>query len=100
MKCEEQGSSGSKKSADNLISDRDFVKLIDVHVAKAMRCEEKSQRCAAEPSGKELEEALLILSESLLLQQTRQHSSLISLLSVNPTVIEDKAAKGASTSAA
>ena len=33
------------------------MKLYDVHVAKAMRYEEKSQRHATEPSGKELEEA-------------------------------------------
>ena len=39
--------------------------------AKAMRCEEKSQRCAAEPVGNELEEALSIQSESALLQQPR-----------------------------
>ena len=64
------------------------MKLNDVRVANAMRYEEKSQRDAAEPSGKELEEALFILSESLLLQQTRQHSSPINLLSVNPTFIE------------
>ena len=31
---------------------------------KAMRCEEKLQRCAAEPVGNELEEALSIQSES------------------------------------
>ena len=39
--------------------------------AKAMRCEEKSQRCAAEPVGNELEEALSVQSESALLQQPR-----------------------------
>ena len=34
-----------------------------------MRCKEKSLRCAAEPVGNELEEALFIQSESALLQQ-------------------------------
>ena len=42
-------------------------KLNDMSFAKAMRCEEKSQRCAAEPVGNELEEALSIQSESALL---------------------------------
>ena len=46
-------------------------KLNDMCVAKAMRCEEKSQRCAAEPAGNELKEALSIRSESALLQQPR-----------------------------
>ena len=40
-------------------------------VAKAMKCEEKSQKRAAELSGNELEEALSILSESALLQRLR-----------------------------
>ena len=38
-------------------------------VAKDMKCEEKSQKRAAECSGNELEEALSILSENALLQR-------------------------------
>ena len=40
-------------------------------VAKAMKCEEKSQKRAAELSGNEPEEALSILSESELLKGSR-----------------------------
>ena len=40
-------------------------------VGKAMKCEEKSQKRAAELSGNELEEALSILSESAMLQGPR-----------------------------
>ena len=70
MKYKEQESSGSKKSAGELTSDRDLVNtelsavmenlanLNDMCVAKAMPCEEKSQRCAAGPcSLRELKEA-------------------------------------------
>ena len=39
--------------------------------AKAMRCEEKSQRCLAESVGNELEQILSIQCESALLQQPR-----------------------------
>ena len=46
-------------------------KLNDMCFAKAMRCEEKSQRCSAEPVGNELEEVLSIQFESALLQQPR-----------------------------
>ena len=79
----EQQSSGSKKSTDELISDRDSVstelqavvewlaKLNDMCVAKAIKSEEKSQKCAAEFSGNELEEALSILSVNALLQRPR-----------------------------
>ena len=44
-------------------------KLNDMCIAKAMRCEEKSQSRAAEPVGNEFEDALSIQSESALLQQ-------------------------------
>ena len=40
-------------------------------VAKAMKCEEKSQKRAAELSANELKEALSLLSESALLQRLR-----------------------------
>ena len=40
-------------------------------VAEAMKCEEKSQKRAAELTGNELKEALSILSVSALLQQLR-----------------------------
>ena len=81
MKHKEQESSGLKKSAGKLIKDRDCVntelqavveylaKFNDMCVAKVMPCEEKQQRCEAEPcSPREFEEALSILSESALLQ--------------------------------
>ena len=83
MQLLQQESSGSKKSTDELISNRDSVntelhavverhaKLNDMCVAKAMKCEEKSQKRAAELSGNELEEALSILSGSALLHRAR-----------------------------
>ena len=46
-----------------------LAKLTDVCVAKAMKCEEKSQKRAAENSGNELEEALSILSGNALLRR-------------------------------
>ena len=79
VKYKEQESSGLKKSAGELTSDRDsanaelsavveyLAKLNDMCVAKAMTYEEKSQRRAAEIAG--LKEALSILSESALLQR-------------------------------
>ena len=70
MKYKGQESSGLKKSAGELTSDRDHVnaelsavveclaKVNVMCVVKAMLCEEKSQRCVAEPcSLRELKEA-------------------------------------------
>ena len=48
-----------------------LAKLNDMCDAKAMKCEEKSQRRAAELSGNELEEDLSILSGNALLQRLR-----------------------------
>ena len=48
-----------------------LVKLNDMCVAKAMKCEEQSQKRAAELSGNKLKEALSILSESALLRRLR-----------------------------
>ena len=82
MQQKQQESSGSKKSSDELISNRDSVNtelqavVSDspssmTCVAKAMKCEEKSEKRAAELFGNELEEALSTLSESALLRLLR-----------------------------
>ena len=81
MQYKEQESSGSKKSADELTSDRDLVdteltavmeylaNLNDMCVVNVMPCEEELQRRAAEPCGLGgLEEALSILSASELME--------------------------------
>ena len=74
MQYEEQESSGSKKSADELTSDRDLVdtemsammeylaKFNDMCVINAMPGEEELQRRETVTAG--LEEALSILSET------------------------------------
>ena len=81
MQYKEQESSGSKKSADELTSDRDLVDielsavkeylahLNDMCVVNVMPREEELQKRAAEPCGpRGLEEALSILSESELME--------------------------------
>ena len=113
----EQESSGLKKSACDLTSDRDpanaelsavveyLDKLKDVCVAKTMTYEEKSQRRAPEIAG--FREALSILSESALLQRPQilqrvtihQHETMSSNIASVKDAIGDVAAKIASTSA-
>ena len=66
-------------------------------VAKAMKCEEKSQKRAAELSGNELEEALSILSESELLKGSRPCIE-PSYLASTEDVIERETAKVANAS--
>ena len=78
MQYKEQESSGSKKSADKLTSDRDLVdtelfanveylaNLNDMCVVNVMPGEEELQRRVAEMTG--LEEALSVLSESELME--------------------------------